>query len=141
MKNNDIIKISEKLAEEILKNDGFTYSFYNADFKKSGFAVALPFSDEKTYYYIREFRPNCAISERQQLKYIIKDYIKENKFNFNHKNICFGAWVEKDNDNDKTLFLDFSEVLQDKSEALKRGKERGEKAIFDLSTFETIYIK
>lgn len=51
------------------------------------------------------------------------------------KNEFVGAWV----DNDK-LYLDISENVQDKDEAVKLGKERSQLGIFDLSTFETIYL-
>lgn len=53
-------------------------------------------------------------------------------------NEYYGTW--KDEEDGGKVYYDISENIQDKEEALRIAKERGELAIFDLETFESIYI-
>lgn len=48
-----------------------------------------------------------------------------------------GGWLDGETGK---YFLDISENIQDKAEALRIAAERKQLAIFDLSTFESIYL-
>ena len=65
-----------------------------------------------------------------QFKKILKK-LTQNKNN----NICAGFWLNPD---DKMWYIEESEKINTKKEALKIGKNRKQIAIFNLSNFETI---
>ena len=67
---------------------------------------------------------------KYKFKKILKKLIKNN----NNK-LCAGFWLNPD---DNMWYLEESEKITNKKEALRIGKDRNQIAIFNLSNFETI---
>lgn len=108
------------LYNEVIENGGFSF---NANFESPtkgymvslvGFEKVIPMENVTPYLLGELFR---QYSEQLQ----DGEYV--------------GAWVD-----DGQLYLDISSNIQDKNEAVKLGNERNQLGIFDLSTFETIYL-
>lgn len=109
----------------IKNNGGFTL---NKDLKsrEGGFACAI--SGHETVYDMDN------VSELD-----IVDYIASKKeLAAKNSNLCFGSWLDTETNK---LYLDLSEVLDDKKTAIKKAYKRNQLAIFDLNTFESIYLK
>lgn len=73
--------------------------------------------------------PNKGLT-RFQFKKILKKVTKTT-----NKNLCAGFWL---NPEDNMWYIEPSEKINNKREALKIGKDRKQISIFNLSNFETI---
>ncbi len=109
----------------IKENGGFTLN-KDLQAKQDGFACAI--SGHEVVFDMD------SVQELDIVEYISskKELAKKNS------NLCFGSWL--DNETNK-LYLDLSEVIDDKKQALKKAYKRNQLAIFDLNTFESIYLK
>ena len=114
------------MLNKILENGGFTLQGVTLKDVSQGYACALQ-GHEK----IIELKD---ISEE-----VISEYMDaKSELVQGNKNLCFGAWHDTQTDK---IYLDLSEVLPSKKVALKKAYKRDQLAIFDLSTFESIYLK
>ena len=129
MKN--LIQIFCTIFDTTIEKNGFTFSISQNKFIEGrGFAVANIKNSERIF-------ENFENIDKIKFLCILKNFYIENIVNFlDNKNLCLGGWV----DNGR-LYLDVSTVLYSKKEALRIASANGELAIFDLSTFETIYLK
>ena len=109
----------------IRNNGGFTLT-KDLQAKQEGFACAI--SGHEVVHNMD------TVSELDIVDYIAskKDLCKKNS------NLCFGSWLDTETNK---LYLDLSEVLPSKKEALKKAYKREQLAIFNLNTFESIYLK
>lgn len=94
---------------------GFTFDPAAGEFVDSGFALAVPDSEERRI-------PGAATPEQ------IQQYAEDNAGLLSRSGMHLGAWRE----GDETV-LDVSEVQQEGNAALADATQRGEEAIFDLN--------
>lgn len=115
----------------LLKRDGFTIT-KDGDSPKSGFAVGgAGLSEVKFPASLCRFKANLIWAEvepkiQQHLNLVSAE---------DNIHTCLGGWVE-----DNQLVIDVSDVFRFRGDAISVAKERGERAIFDLSTGETINV-
>ena len=109
----------------IRNNGGFTLT-KDLQAKQEGFACAI--SGHETVYNMD------SVTELDIVQYIASKKELASKNN----NLCFGSWLDTETNK---LYLDLSEVLTSKKEALKKAYKREQLAIFNLNTFESIYLK
>lgn len=74
------------------------------------------------------------IPKKGLTKYKFKKILKKLMKN-NNVNICSGFWLNPDDNN---WYIENSEIVNNKKEALRIGKNRKQISIFNLSNFETI---
>ena len=105
------MKELKKYIEEVtMKNKGISIN-NNYEIPKNGYMVAIK---------------NCGDSIEDMLKV----ELKENEY--------YGTWLDVEDGN--KLYCDISLNVENKEEALKKAKELNELAIFDVSTFTSIYL-
>ena len=109
----------------IKSNGGFTLT-KDLQAKQGGFACAI--SGHEVVYNID------TVSELDIVDYIAS----KRELAAKNTNLCFGSWLDTETNK---LYLDLSEVLPSKKEALKKAYKRNQLAIFDLNTFESVYLK
>ena len=109
----------------IRNNGGFTLT-KELQTKEAGFACAI--SGHETVYNMD------SVTELDIVQYIASKKELASK----NSNLCFGSWLDTETNK---LYLDLSEVLPSKKEALKKAYKREQLAIFDLNTFESVYLK
>ncbi len=76
-----------------------------------------------------------VVDNDEHLPDAIKKYAEDNAAELSKSGRHLGTWVNTD---DGKVYLDVSEVIDDRLEAVAQMKARGEKAIFDLSHMEEI---
>jgi len=108
------------LLKAIKKNGGFTLDSKGNFYTGKGFAVATE-GNEKTFLLSRLNLFNLAE--------LIKQYSKK----LDSDNLMIGAWVEGGK-----VFFDVSEVVENRDQAIRLGKERKQLAIFNFSDFSSI---
>ena len=114
------------MLNKILENGGFTLQGLSLEEVSQGYACALQGHEQ-----IIELKD---ISEK-----VISEYVDtKSQLVQGNKNLCFGAWHDTETDK---IYLDLSEVLPSKKMALKKAYKREQLAIFDLNTFESIYLR
>ena len=109
----------------IKSNGGFTLT-KDLQAKQGGYACAI--SGHETVYDMNN------VSELDIVEYIANKKELASK----NSNLCFGSWLDTETNK---LYLDLSEVLPSKKEALKKAYKRNQLAIFDLNTFESVYLR
>lgn len=112
--------INELYMQTIL-NSGNTIQT-NLSTPKKGYMVACNNTQPKLI-------PRNGLTKFQFKKILNK--LTQNKNN----NVCAGFWLNPD---DKMWYIEESEKITNKKDALKIGKNRKQIAIFNLSNFETI---
>ena len=82
--------------------------------------------------------PDCerTFAGLPKLWQVVK-YVEDYKTHLHNPCLYVGAWLDAETG---TFYLDISENVQDKETALQLGRERKQLAIFDLSTFDSIYL-
>lgn len=75
---------------------------------------------------------NAKDFNKRVLKKFVKKHIKELK---KDSSLCVGTWK----DNNK-IYLDLSNNILDKTKAVSQGIKNKQLAIFDLSTFDSLYL-
>ena len=103
-------------------HSGFTYNFHSKKMMKSGFAVSI----HKDMEFIVYEHVLCA---KHIMEFVTKHYMVRTK------DLCLGGWQDAGK-----WYLDYSIVVQDKETAKKLAIENNQKAFFDLSNFETIFV-
>ena len=109
----------------IRNNGGFTLT-KDLQAKQGGFACAI--SGHEVIHDIN------TVSELDIIEYIASKKELASK----NSNLCFGSWLDTETNK---LYLDLSEVLDDKKTALKKAYKRNQLAVFDLNTFESVYLR
>ncbi len=110
-----------QLYIDTIQNGGNTIQT-NLNTPKKGYMVACNHIQPK------------LIPRKGLTKFQFKKILKKLTQNEN-KNLCAGFWLNPDNN---MWYLEESEKITNKKEALRIGKDRNQIAIFNLSNFETI---
>ena len=109
------------IYDETLKNNGASYNLDNVAPTK-GFMVAT-------------FGNELVINQKDFTKEILKNFIESKLELLQNKNYCVGTWMD-----DGKVYLDISENIKNKNKAIFKGKINKQIAIFDLSSFESVYL-
>ena len=111
---------------DLIKNNGGYTLTKDLQAKQGGFACAI--SGHETVYSMDN------VSELDIMEYIAS----KRELTSKNSNLCFGSWLDAETNK---LYLDLSEVLDDKKTALKKAYKREQLAIFNLNTFESVYLR
>lgn len=106
----EVQEVELDILETINRDGGITLSPVGSPIPTSGYIVSLP--------EWGEVLPLDKTTEDDIISFV--NTVPEDKL--------FGAWVD-----DGVLYLDVSEHFKDKKEAIKAGKKRAQKAIWDLN--------
>lgn len=109
------------IISKVHHNGGITVDRAGKEYKGAGYAVAV---SKDTEIVIRE-----ELFSSDMLDRVFKLYAH----NLQRDNVYLGIWK----DNGK-VYLDLSEVIQDKEQAIEAGKQRKQIAIFSFEDLETI---
>ncbi len=114
------------LANAIVTAGGFTYTPHGREhFPAKGLALSI--------YPER----SVIIVDRAVTRKDLRSYINHNEDLLADKTNYFGAWNDTEH---HRVFLDVSKVVQDAGEARKLCEQHGQRAYFNLETFETVEV-
>ena len=119
------------LVDKALKQGGFTYNpirFKGRTPPKNGFALSVAKNTEKVVAL--DYRT------RDEVKAQLKAYVRQHWDKIKSEGNFLGGWI----DNGK-LYLDISNVVKDKNEAIAKARKADQLAVFDLGRGETIQLK
>lgn len=119
----DQSSLASRAVEATQKNGGITISL-KGDVPTSGFSVATSKDTEQ------------VIPEAKWSPEDVAKYINDNYEALSQPNAHFGAWVDNGQ-----VYMDVPSVFGDFNEAMKTAEKADQLAIFDLSKFETHYLK
>tara|TARA_R110000744_G_scaffold7342_2_gene25275 strand:- start:357 stop:725 length:369 start_codon:yes stop_codon:yes gene_type:complete len=105
---------------------GFTFDLQRGEIK-SGFVCAIDKETERYFY----------LSNKANFDANLKAFIFANSENLVNENFALGVWYY---DETKKVYFDVVEIIHDKKEAIKKGFERQQLAIFNLDTFTEVKI-
>ena len=111
------------IINTVTAQGGVTLSKDLTPYNGKGYAVALK-KDAEIVVSDADFS-SVADTIISGLQHSIKD-----------NNVYIGIWKDADK-----VYIDLSEILDNKEQAITKGKERDQIAVFDFNTFESIYIK
>ena len=113
----------KRLYHTVLKNGGITVTSRLVKVKKrTGFFVSL--KNQGTVIDLKDFTPD-TLSER-----INSLWVKDTQY--------IGIWVDKAN---KKVYIDVSVWVQDRDQAIQKGIDEGQIAIWDIEKGQEIYLK
>ena len=112
------------IFQKVKHNGGITIDKTGKEYKGKGYAVALSKETE------------IVINEDLFIPELISHIMKLNADKLSKENVFLGIWQDSEK-----VYFDLSEIIADKDQAIAKGKERDQLAIFDFTTFETIEIK
>lgn len=119
-----------QIIQSTVENGGGTFRFMTGDVPQGGVAVAVRGG---TFQYSLDAAKANPESMAQQLAEHIENTI--GKFSeADH----FGTWVAPAEDGTMHIWAEPVNVMKNRAEAIKFGKIRNQKAVFDLDTFEEI---
>jgi hypothetical protein len=119
-----------QIIQSTVENGGGTFRFMTGDVPQGGVAVAVRGG---TFQYSLDAAKANPESMAQQLAEHIENTI--GKFSeADH----FGTWVAPAEDGTMHIWAEPVNVMMNRAEAIKFGKIRNQKAVFDLDTFEEI---
>ena len=111
------------VVEDTLANGGLTIKPFQNEKPETGYMVAL-----------EGYELQVPVSEF--FTGIVADYIGEHAQKFvSNPALCLGTWV-----NEGIVYLDLSENVPNREQALELGRERHQLAIFNLETFEEVVV-
>ena len=111
------------VVEDTLANGGLTIKPFQNEKPETGYMVAL-----------EGYELQVPVSEF--FTGIVADYIGEHAQKLmSNPALCLGTWV-----NEGIVYLDLSENVGSREQALALGKERNQLAIFNLETFEEVTV-
>jgi hypothetical protein len=117
-----------QLFSEVLKNGGASVNPKTlASYTGSGYGVALNKESEVT------------LNMSQDASKMLNDFIKQvaiMRIAAMYNDCLIGLWI----DNNK-LYIDLSQVIHNREQALRAAKEREQLAIFDFATKQVISVK
>ena len=121
-----------QMIQSTVENSGGTFKFMTGDVPQGGFPVAVRGG---TFQYNLEAAKANPESMAQQLAEHIENTI--GKFSeADH----FGTWVAPAEDGTMHIWAEPVNVVKNRAEAVKLGKERNQQKIYDLNIFEEINI-
>jgi len=119
-----------QMIQSTVENGGGTFKFMTGDVPQGGVAVAVRGG---TFQYSLDAAKANPETMAQQLAEHIENTI--GKFSeADH----FGTWVAPAEDGTMHIWAEPVNVVKNRAEAVKLGKERNQKAVFDLDNFEEI---
>jgi len=119
-----------QIIQSTVENGGGTFKFMTGDVPQGGVAVAVRGG---TFQYSLDAAKANPEAMAQQLAEHIENTI--GKFSeADH----FGTWVAPAEDGTMHIWAEPVNVMKNRAEAIKVGKGRNQKAVFDLDTFEEI---
>jgi len=119
-----------QIIQSTVENGGGTFKFMTGDVPQGGVAVAVRGG---TFQYSLDAAKANPEAMAQQLAEHIENTI--GKFSeADH----FGTWVAPAEDGTMHIWAEPVNVVKNRAEAVKIGKNRNQKAVFDLDTFEEI---
>ena len=103
-----------------------------------GFSLSLKLEAPKSGYMVSLQQKELIINDDVKgLKKKLYDYFNNNyDIVNNNKKLFFGGWI-----NEGKIYLDISENVLDKKEAIQKGMERQQLAIFNVNDFTEIFLK
>ena len=111
------------LVEDTLANGGLTIKPFTGEKPSGGYMVALQGYE-------------LQVPASEFFTGIVADYIGEHAQKLmDNPSLCLGTWV-----NEGIVYLDLSENVPNREQALQLGKERNQLAIFNLETFEEVVV-
>lgn len=111
------------VVEDTLANGGLTIKPFQNEKPETGYMVAL--EGYELQVPVTEFFTG-----------VVADYIGQHAQKLMaNPSLCLGTWV-----NEGIVYLDLSENISSKEQALELGKERNQLAIFNLETFEEVTV-
>lgn len=114
------------LANAVVEAGGFTYNPHGREhFPATGLALSI--------YPER----SVIITDRAVTRDDLRSFINKNEDLLADKSNYFGAWNDKEHGR---VFLDISKVVQNEGEAKRLCEEHGQRAYFNLETFETVEV-
>ena len=119
-----------QMIQSTVENKGGTFKFQTGDVPQGGIAVAVRGG---TFQYSLD----SAIANPEAMAQHLAEHIENTIGKFENAD-HFGTWVAPAEDGTMHIWADPVNVVKDKAEAIKLGKERNQKEVFDLSTFESI---
>lgn len=111
----------KNLYNQLKTNKGFTVDTNLEDYQGKGYAVAVPNNET----IIIEDQLTFELFQK-----LIADYQSK------AKSAHIGAWVDSDK-----IYFDVSQIFDNKLEAIDKGKEFNQLAIFDFNNFTSIPLK
>ena len=111
------------VVEDTLKDGGLTIKPFQNEKPETGYMVALEGYELKVP--VTEFFTG-----------LVADYLGEHAQKLmDNPSLCMGTWV-----NEGFVYLDLSENIPNREQALELGRERHQLAIFNLETFEEVVV-
>jgi hypothetical protein len=116
------MKNLKEFVAAIIENGGATYNLANGGTVHDGYMVSKKGFGMK-------FEPEVDVTKA------VCQYIKEYGFELYEPENYIGAWIDKG-----VLYFDISNNYMGRSEAIKKGYENEQIAIFDVAKMESIYL-
>lgn len=107
------------IYQATLQNGGASYNLYGVA-PKDGFMVA-------------DFGAEEVILKEDFTEEVLWNFISKNLNRLKNKDVCVGTW-----ENEGKIYLDLSQNIKNKNQAIKQGIINKQLAIFDLSNFNSI---
>ncbi len=115
----------QALYDEIWMNGGLSYNPIE-ETPKTGYMVGILVLDE--------FEPE-GLKETEVHKRISEAYCKYYNYRFDLHDRFFGGWLSEG-----ILYLDISEHVENREDAIALAKARGELAIYDIANDKSIFV-
>lgn len=109
------------------KEGGLTLSFLTGESPKTGYAVAERGNNREV--------PDTDFFDKKKGMAALMSWVRDHESKFDDPDAHLGIWYDTDNGE---VVLDVSYVLQDRDEAIDRGKKNNQQAIWDIANFEEI---
>ena len=119
-----------QMIQSTVENGGGTFKFMTGDVPQGGVAVAVRGG---TFQYSLD----AAKADPEAMAQHLAEHIENTIGKFSEAD-HFGTWVAPAEDGTMHIWAEPVNVIKDRAEAVKLGKERNQKKIFDLNTFEEI---
>lgn len=107
---------------------GFTYDPAIADYPTQGIAVGRP-------GYSEIMTADAFFSDPDRARQFIRGFVEKMRNDPDTADSVVGGWYDRDNDE---IVLDRVDIIEDREEAIRLGRERNEQGVFDLATGEYI---
>jgi hypothetical protein len=119
-----------QMIQSTVENGGGTFKFMTGDVPQGGVAVAVRGG---TFQYSLD----AAKADPEAMAQHLAEHIENTIGKFENAD-HFGTWVAPAEDGTMHIWAEPVNVIKDRAEAVKIGKSRNQKAVFDLDTFEEI---
>jgi hypothetical protein len=119
-----------QMIQSTVENGGGTFRFMTGDVPQGGVAVAVRGG---TFQYSLD----AAKADPEAMAQHLAEHIESTIGKFSEAD-HFGTWVAPAEDGTMHIWAEPVNVVKDRAQAIKIGKSRNQKAVFDLNTFEEI---